>query len=108
IVYIAGVATPSDILLGLESGYRHFKLFPAAVLGGVSYLQALRGPFPHVQFCPTGGIDADNARHYLSQPNVLCVGMTGMINMNLIERKDWDALKLHVTAHYQKIKSVRQ
>jgi 2-dehydro-3-deoxyphosphogluconate aldolase/(4S)-4-hydroxy-2-oxoglutarate aldolase len=29
---------------------------------------------PHLTFCPTGGIDADNAADYLSLQNVFAVG----------------------------------
>jgi 2-dehydro-3-deoxyphosphogluconate aldolase / (4S)-4-hydroxy-2-oxoglutarate aldolase len=74
IPYIPGIESSSDIMRGLEAGYDKFKFFPAEVAGGVRALQAFAGPFPHVQFCPTGGIDANNAPQYLGQRNVLCVG----------------------------------
>ncbi|MCB0161951.1 MAG: 2-dehydro-3-deoxyphosphogluconate aldolase, partial [Caldilineaceae bacterium] len=35
------------------------KLFPGS-LGGPAYLKALRGPFPHIPFMPTGGVSLDN------------------------------------------------
>jgi 2-dehydro-3-deoxyphosphogluconate aldolase / (4S)-4-hydroxy-2-oxoglutarate aldolase len=41
------------------------KIFPASSAGGPGHLRALRSVFPDVAFCPTGGVDAANARDYL-------------------------------------------
>jgi 2-dehydro-3-deoxyphosphogluconate aldolase/(4S)-4-hydroxy-2-oxoglutarate aldolase len=61
-------------MAGLDLGYRAFKFFPAAHIGGVAALASFAGPFPTVRFCPTGGIDVHNAQSYLALPNVVCVG----------------------------------
>jgi 2-dehydro-3-deoxyphosphogluconate aldolase/(4S)-4-hydroxy-2-oxoglutarate aldolase len=34
-------------------------------MGGAPYLQALRGPFPHIKLMPTGGVDATTAASYI-------------------------------------------
>jgi 2-dehydro-3-deoxyphosphogluconate aldolase/(4S)-4-hydroxy-2-oxoglutarate aldolase len=71
---LAGVASASDIMRGLDLGLHRFKFFPAEASGGVNMLRAFHGPFPDVRFCPTGGVTALNAAHYLALPNVACVG----------------------------------
>lgn len=71
---LAGVATASDVMRGLDLGLRQFKFFPAEASGGVDMLRAFHGPFPDVRFCPTGGVTALNAPNYLALPNVACVG----------------------------------
>ncbi len=80
---LAGVATPSDIMRGLGRGLSVFKFFPAESLGGVPYLKALGGPFPQVQFCPTGGVTPKNLPDYLALPNVICAGGSWMIPPDL-------------------------
>jgi len=40
------------------------KFFPGS-LGGPSALKALRGPFPHLTYVPTGGVSADNIGDWL-------------------------------------------
>ena len=65
-------------------GYQRLKLFPAAVLGSVKLLQALQGPLPELKFCPTGGVTAANASHYLQLPNVMCVGGTWLTPIDAI------------------------
>ena len=74
IPYLPAIATASELMAGLAAGYGVFKFFPAGVAGGVGALRVLAGPFPHARFCPTGGVDVDNAGAYLALPNVLCVG----------------------------------
>ena len=82
---IPGVATPSEIEAALERGLRVLKLFPAEVLGGIAMLKALAGPYPQVQFVPTGGIFASNLKSYLQQKNVLAVGGSWMVQSDLDE-----------------------
>ena len=69
-----GVNNPSQIEQALMSGLDVLKFFPAEISGGVKMLKALSGPFPHVKFIPTGGIDAANAEDYLACKNVIAVG----------------------------------
>lgn len=65
ILYIPGALTPTEIAAALNAGARMVKLFPARAVGP-EYVRDLRGPFPGVRLLPTGGIDAANARRYLT------------------------------------------
>ncbi|GGI75466.1 bifunctional 4-hydroxy-2-oxoglutarate aldolase/2-dehydro-3-deoxy-phosphogluconate aldolase [Legionella impletisoli] len=79
IPFIPGISSVSELMIGLEYGYTHFKFFPAEAKGGVPALKAFYGPFPDVRFCPTGGINEENYRTYLDLPNVDCVGGSWLI-----------------------------
>lgn len=74
IPFLPGIANASDIMRGLDLGLSRFKFFPAEASGGLKTLKALAAPFRHVRFCPTGGITEANARQWLADPAVLCVG----------------------------------
>ena len=71
---LPGVATSSEVMRALEWGFTHLKFFPAVPAGGIPYLKGIGGPLPQVKFCPTGGVDVNNAADFLALPNVLCVG----------------------------------
>jgi len=86
---IPGIATISELMLGMDYGLRHFKLFPAEVVGGVKLLKAIAGPLPQALFCPTGGITPENAPHYLQLPNVACVGGSWLVPQEALEQGDW-------------------
>ena len=79
LAYLPGIATAGDIMRGLDLGLTRFKFFPAEASGGRKALAALAGPFGSVRFCPTGGIAADTAPGWLSEPPVLCVGGSWLV-----------------------------
>ncbi len=91
--WLPGVATASDVMLGLEFGLQRFKLFPASLAGGPEALRALSGPFPGVKFCPTGGIDRDSCERYLKLPNVVAVGGSWIAPDGLIQAGDWPTIR---------------
>ena len=79
IAFIPGVATPSDIILGMQFGWETFKFFPANLFGGLTALKTYGQVFPSVKFCPTGGINASTYQDYLALPNIICVGGSWMM-----------------------------
>ncbi|MCF6188018.1 MAG: bifunctional 4-hydroxy-2-oxoglutarate aldolase/2-dehydro-3-deoxy-phosphogluconate aldolase [Desulfobulbaceae bacterium] len=89
IALIPGISTASELMFGMERGYREFKFFPAEAVGGVRMLKALGGPFPRVTFCPTGGISAANFQDYLALANVACVGGSWVVPSRLIKEQAW-------------------
>lgn len=86
---LPGIATASELMRGLEHGYRRFKFFPAESSGGVAALRGFAGPFAQAKFCPTGGIDAAKAPSYLALPNVITVGGSWMVPDDALAAKDW-------------------
>lgn len=82
---LPGVATASDIMRGMSLGLTLFKFFPAETSGGAPAIKALGGPFPQVNFCPTGGISPANLSRYLSLPNVIAAGGSWMVPADLNE-----------------------
>jgi 2-dehydro-3-deoxyphosphogluconate aldolase/(4S)-4-hydroxy-2-oxoglutarate aldolase len=91
--FLPGVATSSELMLGLEHGLDTFKFFPAVQAGGAAMLSAWNGPFGDVRFCPTGGISAQTASQFLHLPNVLCVGGSWLTTRALIQARDWAGIE---------------
>jgi 2-dehydro-3-deoxyphosphogluconate aldolase / (4S)-4-hydroxy-2-oxoglutarate aldolase len=89
---LPGIATASELMRGLEHGYKRFKFFPAESSGGIPALKGFGGPFAQVKFCPTGGINAAKAPAYLALPNVITVGGSWMVPNDLLKAKDWRAI----------------
>ncbi len=89
IALIPGIATLSELMLGMEYGLDCFKFFPAEAAGGIPMLNAIAGPFPQATFCPTGGISPSNYLAYLGLPNVACVGGSWLAPGDAVKAKDW-------------------
>lgn len=86
---LPGVNTPSEVMQLLDRGITTMKFFPAAAAGGVPMLKAMNGPLSAVKFCPTGGVNLQNAGDYLALPNVCCVGGSWMAPAELLSKEDW-------------------
>ena len=90
---LPGIATASELMAGFARGHSLFKLFPANIVGGVGALKAFSSPFPGAQFCPTGGVSLANARDYLAQPNVICVGGSWVAPTDAVRAGDWGRIE---------------
>lgn len=92
IPFLPGVATASEAMIAADEGFIAQKLFPAAAVGGVALLKGLYGPLPDIVFCPTGGINAGNAKDYLALPNVKCVGGSWLTPDSAVDSKQWSLI----------------
>ncbi|MEO6983905.1 MAG: bifunctional 4-hydroxy-2-oxoglutarate aldolase/2-dehydro-3-deoxy-phosphogluconate aldolase [Paralcaligenes sp.] len=92
IPFLPGVATASESMTAADYGFTVQKLFPAQAVGGLALLKALYGPLPDIRFCPTGGINAQNAKEYLRLPNVECVGGSWLTPESAVAEQDWEAI----------------
>lgn len=86
---LPGVSTGSEVMMANADGYYFLKLFPAVAVGGVNLLKGFAGPFGDVKFCPTGGVTVDNAREFLSLPNVPVCGGTWLTPADALAAKQW-------------------
>ena len=89
---LPGVNSPSEVMKLMSFGFTEMKFFPAEAAGGVNMLKSISGPLPQVTFCPTGGINLNNAKDYLTLNNVACIGGTWMLDKQLIKSKNWEEI----------------
>src|SRR5213075_17910 len=64
-VICPGALTPTEVLMAWEAGADVVKIFPCGNVGGPKYIKALRGPFPHIEMIPTGGVNLETAGEFL-------------------------------------------
>jgi 2-dehydro-3-deoxyphosphogluconate aldolase / (4S)-4-hydroxy-2-oxoglutarate aldolase len=64
-VIMPGALTPTEVLTAWEAGADIVKIFPAGSVGGPKYIKALKGPFPHIEMVPTGGVNLETAGEFL-------------------------------------------
>lgn len=61
-----GALTPTEIVTAWQAGADAIKVFPCSALGGAKYIKALKGPFPHIEFVPTGGVNLETVGDFLA------------------------------------------
>ena len=91
--FIPGIATPSELMKVLTSGFHVVKFFPAMAFGGPEALRAMHAPFPHVRFLPTGGTGEAELAQWFALPNVAAVGGSWLAPVEEVRRGDWAAIR---------------
>jgi 2-dehydro-3-deoxyphosphogluconate aldolase/(4S)-4-hydroxy-2-oxoglutarate aldolase len=95
LAFMPGVATASDIELGLSLGCKYLKFFPAEANGGVPMIEALSAPYKHtgLRFMPTGGVNLANLESYLKLDTVAAVGGTWIAKKEDLANGNWDQIR---------------
>jgi len=90
--FFPGVATPTEIERAIALGLRTLKVFPAAQIGGPSFLRAVSATYPDVGFIPTGGVTSENIVDYLAVPSVIACGGSWLVAPALIRERRFDEI----------------
>lgn len=102
-----GVATASEIEQALECGVKKMKFFPAEANGGLPMIKALAAPYVGVTFMPTGGLNKDNVKEYLSYDRIFACGGTWMVKKNLISEGRFDEIEQMAKEAAEIVKQIR-
>jgi 2-dehydro-3-deoxyphosphogluconate aldolase / (4S)-4-hydroxy-2-oxoglutarate aldolase len=92
VAVLPGAMTPTEVFSAWSTGGDIIKVFPASNVGGASYVRALRGPFPQIPLCPTGGVNLDTLADFISA-GAAAVGVgSELVSKEAIARGDFAAL----------------
>jgi 2-dehydro-3-deoxyphosphogluconate aldolase / (4S)-4-hydroxy-2-oxoglutarate aldolase len=101
-----GAFSPSEIVAAWQAGATAVKVFPIQALGGVSYLQHLRGPLGQIPLIPTGGVTFDNAHTFLAA-GAIAVGLGGhLFPADLVQAGDWQQIQARLQTFVQSLRAV--
>lgn len=88
---ICGALSPSEVFQAWSEGADCVKIFPAAMLGGPSYIRSLKVAMPLVKLMPMGGVSLASAGAYLAAGSfALGVGsdlVSPTLNGNTVEQR---------------------
>ena len=92
---VPGIATASELSQALTAGVPMVKFFPAEAAGGVKMIKNLLGAFRFtgVKFMPTGGVNPQNVKEYLSVPEIVACGGTWIVPKDALAANDWAAIE---------------
>jgi 2-dehydro-3-deoxyphosphogluconate aldolase / (4S)-4-hydroxy-2-oxoglutarate aldolase len=60
-----GALTPTEVVAAWQAGADMVKIFPCGPVGGPKYIKALKGPFPQIDFVPTGGVNLETTPEFI-------------------------------------------
>ncbi len=88
---LCGGFTPTELLEAYEAGAELVKVFPAQ-LGGPKFIKDVLAPMPFLKLVPTGGVNPENARDYLSA-GAVAVGIGGnLVSNKLVAAEAFDQI----------------
>ncbi len=105
---LAGVCTPTEVEMAMSYGLSTFKFFPAEQAGGVKFIKALASVYTSAKFMPTGGVNVNNIKDYLSCSAVLACGGTWMVPSDLIAKGEFDKIRDMVKEAVELLKEIRK
>ena len=92
--YIPGAATPTEIFNAHKAGAEIVKVFPAAEVGGPSFVKAVLAPMPWLKIMVTGGVEPtrENLTKWFAV-GVRCVGIgSNLFPKELVAAQKWDEI----------------
>ncbi len=101
IVVSQSAGTSTEVYKAYKSGVDFIKIFPADCMGGVKFIKAMLGPFPYINFMPSGGVDKENIRDYLKL-GATALGVGGKIaSFDDIESGDFQKIRENAESFLQ-------
>ena len=107
VAVLPGAMTPTEVFTAWSAGGDIIKIFPAGNVGGASYLKALKGPFPQIPLCPTGGVTLQTIGDFV-KAGADAVGVGGeLVSKAAIERGDFAQLTNLATQYLHALRAAR-
>jgi 2-dehydro-3-deoxyphosphogluconate aldolase/(4S)-4-hydroxy-2-oxoglutarate aldolase len=90
-VSIPGAFTPTEIYKAWKAGADIVKIFSTRTVGP-TYLSDLKGPFPKIEFIPSGGVSIDNAADFIRAGACAVTVGRDVADTKAIDRGDLDLI----------------
>jgi 2-dehydro-3-deoxyphosphogluconate aldolase / (4S)-4-hydroxy-2-oxoglutarate aldolase len=65
VIMMSGALTPTEVLSAWKAGADLVKVFPCSLVGADNYIRTLKRPFPQIPLIAAGGVNQQNASHYI-------------------------------------------
>lgn len=93
VVVFPGALTPTEIMTAWKAGSDFVKVFPCSLLGGASYIRALKSPFPDIPLIASGGVTQGNTADFILA-GAAGVGIgRALINPEAVQQRQLDWIR---------------
>ena len=105
---IPGALTPTEVVTAWQAGADMVKIFPAGPVGGAQYIKALRGPFPHIDFVPTGGVNLQTTPEFI-KAGAAAVAVGGeLVELKALREGKLEVVTANARKFVEAVRSARQ
>jgi 2-dehydro-3-deoxyphosphogluconate aldolase / (4S)-4-hydroxy-2-oxoglutarate aldolase len=93
VVTFPGALTPSEVMAARKVGSDFVKVFPCSLLGGPTYIKALKSPFPDARLIAAGGVNQQNTADFLLAGAVAVGVGRELISPEAVRRRQLDWIR---------------
>src|SRR5579863_7786882 len=102
-----GALTPTEVLTAWQAGADMVKIFPCGPAGGPKYIKALKGPLPHIDMVPTGGVNLETAPEFI-KAGASAVAVGGeLVNLQLLRAGKTEEIVANARKYVDAIRTAR-
>jgi 2-dehydro-3-deoxyphosphogluconate aldolase/(4S)-4-hydroxy-2-oxoglutarate aldolase len=91
VAVLSGALTPTEICDATDAGADVIKIFPAEFFGP-AYIKSLKGPFPRIEFLPTGGVTPETVGEFLKAGAFATAAGSALVSTAALKSGDWAAI----------------
>ena len=102
-----GALTPTEVLTAWQAGADMVKIFPCGPAGGPKYIKALKGPFPHIDMVPTGGVNLENAAEFIKAGSSAIAVGSELVSIPLLRAGKTGEIVANARRYAEVIRSAR-
>lgn len=99
-----GAMTIREVIAAMEAGADIVKVFPGEMFGP-AFIKAIKGPLPHAELMPTGGVTLANASEWI-KAGAVALGVGGQLTAGA-KTGDYAAITAQAKAFVEAIKAAR-
>ena len=102
-----GALTPTEVVAAWQAGADMVKIFPCGPVGGPAYLKALKGPFPQIDFVPTGGVNLETTPEFI-KAGAAAVAVGGeLVNVKVLREGKLDEVVATARKFIEAVRAAR-
>jgi 2-dehydro-3-deoxyphosphogluconate aldolase/(4S)-4-hydroxy-2-oxoglutarate aldolase len=104
---IPGALTPTEVVAAWQAGADMVKIFPCGPVGGPKYIKALKGPFPHIDFVPTGGVNLETTPEFI-RAGASAVAVGGeLVSLQALREGKLQVISANARKYVEAVRSAR-
>ncbi len=102
-----GALTPTEIVTAWQAGADLVKIFPCGPVGGPKYIKALKGPFPQIDFVPTGGVNLETTPEFI-KAGAAAVAVGGeLVDLKALREGKLDVISVNARKYVEAVRAAR-
>ena len=102
-----GALTPTEVLTAWQAGADLVKIFPCGPVGGPKYIKALKGPFPQIEFVPTGGVNLETTPEFI-KAGAAAVAVGGeLVDVKALREGRLDVISANARKYLEAVRMAR-